>query len=215
MLSLLAPEAGWRRPVAVLALLLTLAAMLPTAIAAPKILVLGDSLSAGYGIAHQSAWPTLLQQRLGGEYSVVNASISGETTAGGRSRLPEQLARHRPTLVVIALGANDGLRGLPLTQMRDNLVAMIGATRSAGASPLLIGVRLPPNFGAYADAFHRSFSDIAQAQRVPLVPFLLDGFADRPEFFQEDGLHPTAAAQPLILDNVWPQLSTLLQRSRK
>ena len=183
------------------------------AFAAPatRILLLGDSLSAGYGIDRNQAWPTLLQARLGAEYSVVNASVSGETTAGGRARLPQLLARHRPHLVVVALGANDGLRGLPLQQMRDNLSAMITQNTTQQARTLLIGIRMPPNYGAYAEAFARVFTELSQTRRTPLVPFLLDGFADQVAYFQADGLHPTAAAQPLILDTVMPAIRAALQ----
>lgn len=183
------------------------------ALAAPatRILVVGDSLSAGYGINRNQAWPALLQARLGAEYSVINGSVSGETTAGGRARLPQLLTRHRPHLVVVALGANDGLRGLPLRQMRDNLDAMITLITGHKARALLIGIRMPPNYGAYAEAFVRVFDDLAQTRQIPLVPFLLDGFADKPTYFQADGLHPTAAAQPLILDTVMPAVRSILQ----
>lgn len=178
---------------------------------ATRILVLGDSLSAGYGIDRNQAWPALLQARLGAEYSVVNASISGETTSGGRARLPQLLARHKPHLVVVALGANDGLRGLPLQQMRDNLDAMIRQTTTKQSRTLLIGIRMPPNYGVYAEAFSRVFDEIAQTRKIPLVPFLLEGFADQVSYFQADGLHPTAAAQPLILDTVLPSIRAALQ----
>ncbi|HEY5761931.1 MAG TPA: arylesterase [Rhodocyclaceae bacterium] len=173
--------------------------------------MLGDSLSAGYGIDRDQAWPALLQARLGAEYSVVNASISGETTSGGRARLPQLLARHRPHLVIVALGANDGLRGLPLQQMRDNLDAMIRQNVQHQSRTLLVGIRMPPNYGAYADAFARVFDELAQTRKVPLVPFLLEGFADQVAYFQADGLHPTAAAQPLILDNVVPSIRAALR----
>lgn len=179
--------------------------------ATPRILIVGDSLSAGYGIRQDAAWPQLLARRLGGEYSVVNASISGETTAGGRSRLPALLRQHAPAVVLIALGANDGLRGLSLAQMRDNLQAMIAAARSAGARVAIAGMRMPPNYGAYADAFFATFGDVARRERVPLIPFLLDGIAERSELFQADGLHPTAEAQARILDNVWPALAPLIR----
>lgn len=169
-----------------------------------RILVLGDSLSAGYGIGPTKAWPALLQTRLGTEYSVTNASVSGETTAGGLSRLPALMARHQPHLVIVALGANDGLRGLPLAQMRDNLASMLTLIERQQARALLVGIRLPPNYGRYAEEFAQAFADLSKAHGVPLVPFLLDGFADQPAYFQADGLHPTAAAQPLILENVMP-----------
>ena len=179
--------------------------------ATPRILIVGDSLSAGYGIRQDAAWPQLLARRLGGEYSVVNASISGETTAGGRSRLPALLRQHAPAVVLIALGANDGLRGLSLVQMRDNLQAMVAAARGAGARVPIAGMRMPPNYGAYADAFFPTFGDVARRERVPLIPFLLDGIAERSELFQADGLHPTAEAQARILDNVWPALAPLIR----
>lgn len=182
--------------------------------AAKTILVLGDSLSAGYGIQTTQAWPALLGQRLREQrldYSVANFSISGETTAGGRSRLSKALAEQGPALLVIALGANDGLRGLPLAQMRDNLHAMIRAGQAAGAKVLLIGMRLPPNYGPYAEAYAQTFQEVAKADKVPLLPFLLEPVAARPAFFQADQLHPTAEAQPQLLDHVWPALRPLLK----
>ena len=177
------------------------------------ILVFGDSLSAGYGLPQEAAWPSLLQRRLAEQrfdYSVANASISGETTAGGRSRIAEALARHRPAVVVLALGANDGLRGLPLAGMRENLAAIIAASRNARARVLLVGMRLPPNYGPYASDFAGSFREVATREKVPLVPFLLDGIADQPALFQADALHPTAQAQGRLLDNVWAGLAPLL-----
>ncbi len=176
--------------------------------------MLGDSLSAGYGIRPQQAWPSLLAERLADErpdYSVANLSISGETTAGGRSRLTAALAEHRPAVVILALGANDGLRGLPLQQMENNLEAMIAAAKKAGARVLLAGMRLPPNYGPYADQFYRRFGAIAKAEKTAYLPFLLEPLASRPDLFQADGLHPTAAAQPLLLDHVWPALRPLLK----
>jgi len=186
---------------------------LPGARAAGTILVYGDSLSAGYGIRQEAAWPALLQARLQErrlDYSVVNASVSGETTAGGRSRLETALARHKPAILVLALGANDGLRGLPLAVMRDNLKAMVVAARREKARVLLVGMRLPPNFGPYADEFHRSFGDVARQEKLAYVDFLLEGVADKPQLFQADNLHPLAEAQPRLLDNVWKGLSPLL-----
>ena len=185
-----------------------------TAAAAGTILVFGDSLSAGYGIRQDAAWPSLLQQRLAEkrvDYSVVNASISGETSAGGRSRIAEALARHRPAIVVIALGANDGLRGLPVPAMKENLAAMIRAARTAKARVVLVGMRLPPNYGPYADEFHKVYAELARSEKVALVPFLLDGIADQPRLFQSDTIHPTAEAQPQLLDNVWAALAPLLK----
>lgn len=186
----------------------------PAALAAKTILVVGDSLSAGYGLRPEQAWPSLLAGRLAEQrldYSVVNLSVSGETTAGGRSRLAPALQAHRPAVVVIALGANDGLRGLTLGQMRGNLDAMIAAAQKAGARVLLAGMRLPPNYGPYADEFQTTFADLAQARKTALLPFLLEPVASRPELFQPDNLHPTAEAQPLILEHVWAALAPLLK----
>ncbi len=185
-----------------------------SAFAARPVLILGDSLSAGYGIRPDQAWPALLAGRLAEkrlDYSVANLSISGETTAGGRSRLAPALAERRPAVVVIALGANDGLRGLPLPQMRSNLDAMIVASRAAGARVLLAGMRLPPNYGPYADEFAGVFADLARRHKVALLPFLLEPVASRPRLFQADNLHPVAEAQPLILDHIWPALAPLLK----
>ena len=175
---------------------------------------MGDSLSAGYGIRTEQAWPSLLAQRLTEkrlDYSVANLSISGETTAGGRSRLGQALNENKPAIVVIALGANDGLRGLPLAQMRDNLNAMVNAARATGAKVLLAGIRLPPNYGPYAVEFHTSFGEIARQQKVTLLEFLLAPIAAKQIYFQADNLHPTAEAQPLILKHVWPALLPLLR----
>lgn len=201
------------RPFASL-ILLAAVLLLPAAHAAKTILVFGDSLSAGYGIRQDAAWPALLQQRLAEkriDYNVVNASISGETTSGGRTRIADALARHKPSVVVLALGANDGLRGLPLAGMRDNLGRIIAASQGARARVLLVGMRLPPNYGSYATEFAQSFRDVAKKERTPLVDFLLDGIADQPAFFQADALHPTAEAQARVLDNVWPALVPLLK----
>ncbi|NJD25554.1 MAG: arylesterase [Betaproteobacteria bacterium] len=198
-------------------ILLLLFALLSTAcpaLAARTVLVMGDSLSAGYGLRPEQAWPSLLARRLDGrpgDYSVANLSISGETTAGGRSRLPEALARHRPAVVVIALGANDGLRGLPLAQMRDNLAAMTQAAQAAGARVLIAGMRLPPNYGPYADEFAASFATVAKARKAALLDFLLAPVAAERQYFLPDNLHPTAEAQPLILEHVWPALQPLLR----
>jgi len=184
----------------------------------PVLLVLGDSLSAEYGLARGTGWVQLLADRLrdnGSHYRVVNASISGETTSGGRSRLPALLKQHRPAVVVLELGANDGLRGLPLNVMKDNLAAMIGQARAADAKVLLVGIRVPPNYGRdYTERFAAVFATLAREQKVPLVPFLLDGFAESLELFQADRIHPTAEAQPRILDNVWPALRPMLAPGR-
>jgi len=181
----------------------------------PVILVFGDSLAAGYGLPQGRGWVDLLQARLerdGYVYKVVNASISGETSLGGRNRLPAALAQHRPRIVVLELGANDGLRGQPIAALRENLVAMIRASARAGARSLLIGMRIPPNYGqAYTRQFESVFAEVARAQRVPLIPFLLDGFADQRELFQQDGIHPAEPAQELILATVWSALEPLLR----
>ncbi len=192
-----------------LATLLMCMAM-PLAAGERTLLIFGDSLSAGYGIPQSAAWPSLLSQRLAGKYNVINASISGETTAGGRTRLPALLRMHEPGLVIIALGANDGLRGLALSAMQENLTAMIAASHQRGARVLLIGMRLPPNYGAYAGAFANSFEQVARQTKVALLPFLLEGIGDRRELFLADGLHPGAEAQAHILNHVWPSLAPLL-----
>lgn len=183
---------------------------------AQTILVFGDSLSAGHGLANGQAWPALLDKRLQGEglhYAVANASISGETSAGGRSRLPVALNRFKPGVVVIALGANDGLRGLPATQLRANLVAMVRAAKAKKARVLLVGMRLPPNYGSrYTEEFAAVFTVVAKQEKVPLLPFLLEPIANERSNFQPDGLHPVAAAQPKILDHVWPKLELLLRQ---
>lgn len=188
-------------------------ALAGTGVHAATILVLGDSLSAGYGLRQDDAWPSLLQKKLPAArgHRVVNASISGETTAGGRSRLPALLDRHRPAIVILELGANDGLRGLPLSAMRDNLASMLQLVRRQGARPVLVGMRLPPNYGPYAKDFQQSFADLARQTKTAFVPFLLDRLAQSPDHFQADGLHPTREAQVLVLDNVWPTLQPLLR----
>jgi acyl-CoA thioesterase-1 len=178
------------------------------------ILILGDSISAGYGLPADSGWPALLQRRLASEhypYTVINASISGDTTAGGRARLDTLLAQHRPTVTVIELGGNDGLRGGSIDAMRQNLDAMAAAAQKQGSRVLLIGMRMPPNYGpAYVQRFEASFADIAKARKTALVPFLFDGFADNETMFQPDRIHPVQAAQPKLLDNVWRELKPLL-----
>lgn len=186
----------------------------PAVLAARTILVFGDSLSAGYGIRQDAAWPSLLAKRLQEQkldYSVVNASISGETTSGGQTRLAAALDKHAPAVVIIALGANDGLRGLPVATMRANLLSMTDAAQKKKARVLIVGQRLPPNYGAYADQFHAAFGDVAKTKKTGYVPFLLDGVALSPEMFQQDNLHPTAAAQARLLENVWRGLEPLLR----
>jgi acyl-CoA thioesterase-1 len=187
----------------------------PTA-PAPVILVLGDSLSAGYGIRVEQGWVALLQKRLvskGYGHRVINASSSGETTGGALARLPRALERHRPAVVIIELGGNDGLRGLPIADVRANFEALIRLSRKAGACVLLIGMRIPPNYGpAYTGAFHDLYGDLAKRHRLPLVPFFLDGIALDDSLMQDDGLHPNAAAQPKLLEQTWPRLEPLLER---
>lgn len=183
---------------------------------APAILVLGDSLSAGYGIPAERGWVNLLQRRLaerGFPHRVVNASISGDTTGGGLSRLPAALERHRPALVILELGANDGLRGQPPMAMATNLGRMIELSRQTGARVLLAEMRIPPNYGPlYTQKFQATFGELAQRYQIPLIPFLLDGVAGNPALIQDDGLHPRAEAQARILDNVWATLEPLLAR---
>lgn len=182
--------------------------------ASKTVLVLGDSLSAEYGLMRGTGWVTLLQNRLQAEKidaAIVNASISGETTSGGATRLPALLKKHRPDFVIIELGANDGLRGLSFASVQKNLQAMINAAKAANARVLLIGMKLPPNYGPdYAEKFSSLFVRLARENKVALVPFFLEGFANRPDMFQGDRIHPTADAQPIMLDNVWPTLKPLL-----
>jgi acyl-CoA thioesterase-1 len=182
--------------------------------AARTLLVFGDSLSAAYGLSTSQGWVHLLGERaarLG--WRVVNASISGETTAGGLRRLPGDLKRHRPAVVVIALGANDALRGQPIAAIRGNLDKMIQISRKARAEPVLAGMMIPPNYGIdYAAQFRDLYGDLAAKHRIPGVPFLLEGVADKPELFQPDQLHPIASAQRRILDNVWPSIEPLLRK---
>jgi acyl-CoA thioesterase-1 len=194
--------------------LILCALALPAAGAERVLLVLGDSLSAGYGIAIEEGWVSLLGKRLearGGGWRVVNASVSGDTTAGGLARLPRLLDEYRPEVVVIELGSNDGLRGFAFGQIRRNLRQMIRLSREARARPALLGGMLPPNYGAaYADAFHELFREVAASDDIPLVPFLLEGVADDPELMQADGYHPNAQAQTRMLANVWPALREML-----
>jgi len=186
-----------------------------SALANQTILILGDSLSAGFGIAAEQSWPSLLAQRLESEmpaYSVANASISGETTAGGLARLPAALDRFKPAVVVIALGANDGLRGQSVTQMRGNLVAMARLAKARQARVLVVGIKLPPNYGPdYAARFAEAYRSVARQEKTALLPFLLQPIALDAAAFQPDGLHPIAAAQPKILDHVWRELKPLLK----
>ena len=182
---------------------------------APTVLIYGDSLSAGYGIALEQSWPSLLQKRLAGAqkpYRLVNASISGETSAGGRARLEATLNESKPAVMVLALGANDGLRGLPVAQLRDNLGTMLRLARERKVRVLLVGMRLPPNYGpAYNQAFEASFAQLAKSEKAALLPFLLDPIAADAEAFQTDRLHPVASAQPRLLEHVWTALKPLLK----
>jgi acyl-CoA thioesterase-1 len=192
-------------------LLLLSGPLLASARAAPTILVFGDSLSAAYGIPRESGWVSLLARRLPG-YKLVNASVSGETTAGGLTRLPPVLAAHRPGIVILELGANDGLRGLSLRQTARNLEAMIDLVKKQGGEVLLVGMRLPPNYGpAYASKFQTLFAEVAKSRKTRLLPFLLAGMAERRERFLPDGLHPDAGAQPVLMDNVWRELKPMLK----
>ena len=201
--------------------MLALAAAVPGIVAAAtapqRVLVLGDSLSAEYGLQRGQGWVALLDQRLARDKiaaSVVNASISGDTTSGGRSRLPALLKQHQPTVVILELGGNDALRGLPLAMTRDNLVAMTRAARQAGAKVLVVGMQVPPNYGRqYGNDFAALFAQVAKAEGAALVPFLLKGVADTAEadaLFQPDRIHPLAKAHPTMLDNVWAGLKPLL-----
>ena len=186
------------------------------AASSPAILVLGDSLSAAYGIRVEQGWVSLLQARLrakGYGHRVVNASSSGETTGGALARLPRTLATHRPVVVVVELGANDGLRGLPIADIRANLGKIVELAQQAGARVLLVGMRIPPNYGAtYTRQFHDLFGQLASSHRLAQVPFLLEDVALDDTLMQDDGLHPTAAAQPRLLDEIWPRLEPLLAR---
>ncbi|WP_456405377.1 arylesterase [Thiolapillus sp.] len=196
-------------------LLLLLPAWAAHAGANATILILGDSLSAGYGISKQESWPALLQGKLdqqGLSWRVVNASISGDTTHGGLNRLTKALEREQPDIVIIALGANDGLRGLRLQDMADNLEKMVALSQESGAKVLLLGIQLPQNYGpAWRNKFSRIYAQVAKQRNAALVPFFLEGVAETRAMMQADGLHPKAAAQPAILENVWTGLAPLLK----
>lgn len=198
------------------ALLVLMSSAAANAYSASKtVLVVGDSLSAEYGISRGSGWVALLDQRLKERKiaaSIVNASVSGETTSGGRSRLPALLSKHKPDIVIIELGANDGLRGLPVASAEANLRSMVDDSRKAGARVLLVGMRMPPNYGrGYADKFFAMYGTLSKDVNVPLAPFMLDGVAQKPELFQPDRLHPLAQAHPIILGNIWPHLQPILK----
>jgi len=188
-----------------------------SAYSAPKtVLVVGDSLSAEYGLTRGAGWVALLEQKLKAEKidaRIVNASISGETTSGGRARLPALLTAHKPQLVVIELGANDGLRGLPVASAEANLRQMVTLAQKQDAKVMLIGMRMPPNYGrAYTERFFGMYGTLSKDMKAPLVPFMLEGVADKPALFQADRLHPNAGAHPIILNNIWPTFSRLLQQ---
>lgn len=208
----LASISSFRRALAFI--LAALAWCVALAQTAPVVLVVGDSISAGYGLPSGAGWVGLLQKKLADEHfphRVVNASISGDTTAGGRERLPALLREHRPAVTLIELGGNDGLRGGSLDAMRDNLDAMVGAAQKAGSRVLVVGIRLPPNYGpAYVQRFAAIFDDVAKAHKAAVVPFLFEGFGEDNAMFQADRIHPTAAAQAKLLANVWPELKPLL-----
>jgi acyl-CoA thioesterase-1 len=187
-----------------------------TAVAqAATLLVLGDSLSSAYGIGPREGWVTLMEERLKQQkfdYNVVNASISGETTSGGAARIDEALARTRPALVIVALGGNDGLRGLPVSQIKANLTHIVENAKRRGARVLLLGIRMPPNYGPqYVREFEAVFTEVARRHKTPLVPFMLQGVAEQRDLMQPDNIHPTAAAQPVILETVWKKLLPLLK----
>lgn len=180
------------------------------------LMVYGDSLSAAYGIEESEGWVELLSQKLANEnfpYKVVNGSVSGETTTGGLSRMPAMLNTYQPDLIILELGGNDGLRGIPLRNIRENLVAMVSLAQKSGAEVILAGIQIPPNYGSrYTEPFFAQFADIAVALNLPLVPFLIDGIPQQPQLMQNDGIHPKAEAQGMILDNVWPVLARRLKK---
>ena len=182
--------------------------------AAGTILIVGDSISAGFGLDTRLGWVSLLEQRLAQEGhpdQVVNASISGDTSAGGLARLPALLTEHKPDVVIVELGGNDGLRGQLPAQLKQNLAGMIDSAKTAGAKVLLLGMKLPPNYGKrYTDAFAEVYTQLAAEKQIALVPFFLEGVGGNPQWMQADGLHPAAAAQKRLLDNVWPALKPLL-----
>jgi acyl-CoA thioesterase I len=202
-----------KRLLILLAMFVTVSAKAET----PVILVFGDSISAGYGLARvEQGWVALLQTRLKEQeygYQVVNASVSGETTAGGLARLPRALMLHQPKIVILELGGNDGLRALPIAQMRANLVRMIDLSTAAGAEVLLLGMRIPPNYGPdYTEQFRLCYTEVARDKKLPLVPFLLNDIALKPNLMQADGIHPNELGQPILMANIWPSLKPLLRR---
>jgi acyl-CoA thioesterase I len=200
-----------------LALIVLIVASASAYAEAPVILVFGDSISAGYGLQHvELGWVELLKTRLkaqGYGYQVVNASVSGETTAGGLARLPRALELHHPSIVIIELGGNDGLRALPIPQFRDNLTQLVTLASASGAKVLLLGMRMPPNYGPqYTEQFAKVFSDLARDKKIPTVPFLLTDIALNQNLLQGDEIHPNAEGQPILLNNVWPALQPLLKK---
>ena len=208
---------GWSKAFvcwAATAVLAHTAAAAPGVAPARTILVFGDSISAAYGIRVEQGWVSLLQRKLesqGYGYQVANASVSGETTAGGLARLPRALKVHKPAIVVIELGGNDGLRALPVAQMRANLMRMVTLSREAGARVLLVGMRMPPNYGpVYTQQFHAVYDEVSKYFKIPSVPFLLNDVALKGNLMQEDGIHPNVEGQPKLLDNIWPPLSKML-----
>ncbi|HSI43549.1 MAG TPA: arylesterase [Methylotenera sp.] len=184
--------------------------------AQPVILIFGDSLSAGYGLSQQQGWVTLLEKKIdseGYQYTVTNASISGETTSGGLSRFASTLAKTKPNIVVLELGANDGLRGLPIKNMTENLKSMIQQSKKSGAKVLLLGMKIPPNYGPqYTQSFGDTYTQLSKQEQIPLVPFMLENVAGIRQLVQDDGLHPNRQGQPIILENVWPLLKPLLKK---
>jgi acyl-CoA thioesterase I len=181
-----------------------------------NILVFGDSLSASYGVTQQQGWVAFLQKKLSEKnykYSIVNASISGETTSGGLTRFANTLAKSKPSIVILELGANDGLRGLPVKNMADNLSNMINQSKKAKAKVLLVGMKIPPNYGPkYTESFSNTYPQLSQQHKVSLVPFMLENIAAKSNLIQDDGLHPNALGQPMMLDNIWPELEPLLKK---
>ena len=201
-------------------LILLAVTLLPVAAATAQqntLLVYGDSLSAAYGIADEQGWVNLLRQKIQQQelpWQVVNGSVSGETSSGGLARLPAMLESYQPDLVLLELGGNDGLRGLPLANLKANLLAMVAMLKDSGAQVLLAGIQIPPNYGPrYTEPFFQMFGDIAEQENLALVPFLIDGIPQQPELMQSDGIHPRAEAQAMIVDNVWPILAPLLNSS--
>ncbi len=198
-------------------LALFLLTAIPAAAQQRNLLVWGDSLSAAFGISEEQGWVQLLSERIEREfpsYRVINGSVSGETTTGGLERLPAMLAEYRPELVILELGGNDGLRGIPVEAIRDNLAAMIRLIESDGGRVLLAGIRIPPNYGPrYTEPFHENYFNLAEEFELPLLPFLIEGIPENPELMQNDGIHPVAEAQPAILENVWTVLEPMLREA--